>query len=322
VRRLAPALVLTLALTAAACGGDGGSVEGTPSASAAGAGVVVLMASTDLYAGAPQRVSVGLAAPDGRLVSFGEVGMAFASIGTAEAPTTPIPGPSATATFVPTYGTATQGGPPSFTQPSEGRGVYEAQDVVFDLPGYWQVTVTADVEGLGSQTGVGTFEVREEAAQPAPGQPALATENLTLDSKGVPESAIDSRYATDGEIPDPELHGWTIARALDEGRPALVVFSTPVYCTSRFCGPVTDMVQDLEKRYRDRAVFIHVEIWRDFDTQQLNAAAEDWLLRNNDLTEPWLYLIGADGTILDRWAALWSEDEVAAELDALPPMQG
>ena len=26
----------------------------------------------------------------------------------------------------------------------------------------------------------------------------------------------------------------------------------------------------------------------------------------------------ADGTILDRWSSLWSEDEVVAELEALP----
>ena len=43
---------------------------------------------------------------------------------------------------------------------------------------------------------------------------------------------------------------------------------------------------------------------------------------NGDLTEPWLFLIGADGTIVDRWSSMWSEQEVAAELEQLPPMQG
>jgi hypothetical protein len=67
-------------------------------------------------------------------------------------------------------------------------------------------------------------------------------------------------------------------------------------------------------------VFIHVEIWRDFNKNVINQAAADWLLRGNDLTEPWVFLIGADGTILDRWATLFREDEVAAELEALPKM--
>jgi hypothetical protein len=39
---------------------------------------------------------------------------------------------------------------------------------------------------------------------------------------------------------------------------------------------------------------------------------------SGELTEPWLYLIGADGIIVDRWSSLWSEAEVAAALEALP----
>jgi hypothetical protein len=40
-------------------------------------------------------------------------------------------------------------------------------------------------------------------------------------------------------------------------------------------------------------------------------------LRDNDLTEPWLYLIGANGVIKDRWGPLFDLDEVAQELAAL-----
>jgi hypothetical protein len=79
------------------------------------------------------------------------------------------------------------------------------------------------------------------------------------------------------------------------------------------------MVQDLAGRYDDRAAFIHIEIWEDYESQTLNQAAVDWLqMPSGDLTEPWLYLIGADGTIVDRWSTLWSQDEVEATLEALP----
>ena len=40
------------------------------------------------------------------------------------------------------------------------------------------------------------------------------------------------------------------------------------------------------------------------------------------MTEPWLYLIGADGTIADRWGPLFDVDEVATALEALPPTSG
>ncbi len=150
------------------------------------------------------------------------------------------------------------------TPPNEGRGVYEADDVMFDEAGFWTAEITVDVQGMGTQTAEATIPVLGDPQIPAPGDRAEPTENLTLDSTGVPEGAIDSRAAATGEIPDPELHEWTIARAIEEGRPALVLFATPVYCESKFCGPVTDMIQELAGRHDDRAVFIHVEIWKEF----------------------------------------------------------
>jgi hypothetical protein len=315
--------LIALALAAsllAACTSDGGGPEPTgPSGSPV---LNAAMASSDLYVGAPQRVSVGLILSDGRGVNFGSVDVTFFYVGTAAAPQDPDQGPAATAVYLPTPGTPEGGSSPEVTQPSEGRGVYQAEDVTFDRPGFWEVRVVADVQGLGAQRASTTFPVLEHAAYPAPGEPALHTENLTIEDTDAPPAAIDSRAADGGEIPDPDLHEWTIARAIEEGRPALVVFSTPVFCISRFCGPVTDAVEELAHRYNDRAVFIHVEIWRDHDTQTINQAAADWLYRNDDLTEPWLYLIGPDGTIIDRWTVLWSEDEVVAALESFPRMHG
>jgi hypothetical protein len=173
------------------------------------------VASVDLYLGAPQRIAFGLVLPDGRLVSFGEIRVDFTYLGTAEAPAE-APGPSAAAAFIPTYGTPAGTGGARVTSPDEARGVYEASGVVFEESGFYTATVTADVEGLGPQVAQTTLEILEEPQLPAPGDQALPTENLTLDSKGVPESAIDSRFTTEGEIPDPELHGTTIAAALQE----------------------------------------------------------------------------------------------------------
>lgn len=320
IRTLAAPLALGV-LAAACSSGDGGPTSPT-SPTGNGSGMVAVAASVDLYTGEPQRVDLGLIMPDNRFVSFGTVDVAFSLLGDAAQGGDPRPGPTATAVFVPTFGTPERSSTPVVTQPNEGRGVYEATDVVFDAPGVWVAEVTADVEGLGPQTAEASFTVQEEPSLPAPGDRAQPTETLTVDSEGVPPAAIDSRAATRGAVPDPELHEWTIARAIAEGRPALVVFATPVFCVSRFCGPVTEMVEDLSRRYDDRAVFIHVEIWEDFDQQVLNQAAIDWLqMPSGDLTEPWLFLIGADGTIADRWSSMWSEGEVEAELEALPAMR-
>lgn len=141
-----------------------------------------------------------------------------------------------------------------------------------------------------------------------------------MDSDGVPPAAIDSRALDGGVVPDPELHATTIAEALGQQRPILAIFSTPTFCVSIMCGPVTESLEDLAKRYPDRAVFIHVEIWRNYQKSVVNEAAADWVCcdASGTLTEPWLFLIGPDGVIKDRWGPLFDADEVAKELAQLP----
>ncbi len=319
LRLLFTASLLSLAALASACassGGGGGSVEPTPS----GSNIAAEVASIDLYVGSPQRFLVGMLSADRRVVTFGKVHFAFAYTGTAEAATAPQPGPEADAAYVPTPGTPSGSGGPRLSLPSDARGVYQAEGVTFDRAGIWQVTITADVQGAGPQSLLANFAVGEQPSYPAPGQRALPTDNHTIHSKDAPLGAIDSRAETTGKIPDPGLHEWTIAKAVAEGRPALVVFATPVYCISQFCGPVTNAVEALSKRYADRAVFIHIEIWRDYQNQMVNKAAAEWVYRNNDLTEPWVFLIGPSGTILDRWGSLWDPKEVARELRQFPKM--
>jgi hypothetical protein len=54
----------------------------------------------------------------------------------------------------------------------------------------------------------------------------------------------------------------------------------------------------------------------------INRGAADWLLWERpdgtpEMTEPWLYLLGADGVIADRWGPLFDTDEVASALETL-----
>jgi hypothetical protein len=313
--------VVALALVGAACGKGSSGTGDSPSGASSFAAEV---GSTDLWAGAPQRFEFGIfqstSSAGVKLVTFGEVGLAFAYLGT-DGKQPPAPGAQATATYLPAPTTATGQGP-TLSDPAAARGVYQAENVMFDKPGFWQVTVTADVAGAGRQQLTTEFPVTAKPTLPAPGEPALRTNNLTLASKGVPASAIDSRATDSTPVPDPELHRWTIARAIAEHRPVLVIFATPTYCQSQFCGPTTDAVAALADRYADRAVFIHVEIWRNYQKSVINKGAADWLYRNGDLTEPWLYLIGSDGIIKDRWGPLFDTAEVAKDLAALPPMKG
>jgi hypothetical protein len=318
-RRSTLCVLLLIVALGAACSSssDLGGNAATPAASSGTLNAEV--ASGDLVAGDPQRFLIGVFASDGRLLSFGEVALGFSYLGTQEQPAPSAPGPSARASFLPTPGTPDEpGASAALTPPSQGRGVYQADGVTFDRAGIWQVDLTAEVASEGTRTASASFEVVEEPVLPYPGQRALRTENLTIGAKDAPPGAIDSKAANGDPVPDPQLHEWTIADAIAQRLPVLVTFATPVYCTSRFCGPTVDEIASLERAYRDRAVFIHVEIWRDFQGKVINQSAADWLYRDDTLTEPWTYLIGSNGRILDRWGALFDPGEVSAELSKLP----
>jgi hypothetical protein len=312
-RRIA-ACLLVAALGAAACGGGGGSGGGATSG-----GLAAEVASFDLAVGPPGRFIVGLLTNDQQFVSYGSVHLQFTYEGRGEKGARSLPGPQTTAAFVSLPGSPAAGSRPGPVPlpGSAGKGVYGAQ-VGFDRAGFWKVHVNARLVGEAKpRTATAAFAVRDKHAIPAPGDAALPSENLTVRSPNVPIKAVDSR-AEGTDVPDPELHQTTIARALALHRPAVVVFATPVYCTSRFCGPVTDMVQELARAYADRASFIHVEIWQDFEKKELTRAAADWLYRNNDLNEPWVFVIGADGRIAARLDNVVTREEIEPLLRALP----
>jgi hypothetical protein len=327
IRRL-PTIAIVLALLAAACRGDdepppAPTGPATPTGDATTFSAQV--ASSDLAADDEERVQIGVfsSTEDAgvQLLSFGEIGVEFSYLG-ADGSSPPATGPAATASFVPAAGDEDADGiGPTLTNPSDVAGVYITPAIAFPEPGVWSAAVTVSVDSGDPITLESVFPVYPEHRIPAPGDRAEATENLTMRSKGVPASAIDSR-AQDGEpVPDPELHDSTIADALRQGRPALVQFATPLFCTSHFCGPTVEAQEELAREYGDVAEFIHVEIYRTYtaDERVVNDAVTEWLLPDDggDITEPWLYLIDADGRITDRWGPLFDLDEVRAALDEL-----
>jgi hypothetical protein len=307
------ALGLALASMVAGCTSEP-EQESSSSPTTSRPAVEVVVANYEIVAETSNRFIAGLITPDGRTVAYGAVQMRFAQdTGGSLDPTDPV-----VAEYLPVPGTDT--GPndedPQAIAPVRARGVYVVHGVRFLEAGQYVVEVAARVQGVGVVQGSTRFDVLAEPGVPGVGERAPRTQNHVISDSGVPPVAIDSR-AADGEIPDESLHQTTIAGAIASGRPALVVFSTPVYCVSRFCGPVTDVVQDLARTYRREAEFIHVEVWRDFKDNTVNEAAADWLLQGATLNEPWAFLIGPDGTIAARWDNLFTRHELRSELEEL-----
>ena len=320
-RRLPLALLacwlLLPALALAACGGKSSSGSSASSGNQAAGGLDVEVASYELLAGRDNRFIAGLLTADNNFISYGSVDMKFFYLGTQpqqNAQGTAVGEQQAKFLLVPGDGDGKPHPDAEIGPASQGRGVYDVDPMHFDKAGVYGVLVTAKASGK-TLSGNSVFQVQDKPQIPAPGDKAKPTDNYTIDSKDVPPQAIDSRADSLQNMPEVDLHRLTITAALQQHKPLVIVFATPVFCISRFCGPVVDMVAGLQKQYGSQANFIHVEIWQDFQAKKVSPAAAQWLqYPDGDLNEPWVYLVGKDGTILKRWDNVVTPDEVTPAL--------
>lgn len=323
--------VVLLALLLAACGGgdgdaDGGSAGPTTSDQVGrdrDGAFVAQVASYELVAGQDQRFLAALAGNGtGTVVSFGTVDLEFFFLGTREKPVDPPQArTTAKATFFPVAGQEVDADDegPREARPSEGLGVYSATGVRFEEPGFWGVRVKAKIDGEEVRANA-SFEVVAEPQVPFPGEPAPRTAHPLPGAEGVDPKSIESRAQGSSPVPDEILHRTTVAEALAAGKPTVVVVSTPVYCVSQFCGPITDSVAELASTYGDRVAFVHLEVWKDFEKRIVNPFAAEWIAPQNgvgDTKEPWVFTVGGDGIVKQRFDNVVGDEALAEAVEEL-----
>ena len=139
-------------------------------------------------------------------------------------------------------------------------------------------------------------------------------ETDTVASAKGDEESIDTRIPT-----APELHQESFADVVGK-KPVALLFATPQLCQSRVCGPVTDIALQMKAKYGDKMTFIHQEVYEDNDP---NKGLRKPLQQFNLQSEPWLFVVGADGKVTSRLegsfglqafddaikTALWPPDE-------------
>lgn len=191
----------------------------------------------------------------------------------------------------------------------EGKGIYVAY-LTFSAAGQWIAEVTMRRGASRSARSTLALNVGTSGSVPSVGQPAPRSANPTR------RDVADVRDIDSG-IPPDDMHDLSIAAAIAQHQPTLVVFATPAFCTSAMCGPEVHAVQLLEPAYRDRVAFIHVEIYENFRPDpakmRLSATVQEWRLQ----TEPWVFLIDRTGTIASAFEGPTATDELRAALDGL-----
>jgi hypothetical protein len=187
----------------------------------------------------------------------------------------------------------------------EQVGIYTAV-VEFDEPGRWGVELQIE-SGERKETIVPSFTVGTVSTTIAIGADAPRSVNRTVDD-------VDDLALIDSSAePSEEMHTETVAEAIEAGRPVLLLFAVPGYCTSQLCGPEYEIMRKLYPQYRDRVSFIHVEPFEvpSSPDKVLVQAAKDFGLE----TEPWFFVIDAEGKVSMKFEGPTSMQELVTALE-------
>jgi hypothetical protein len=196
------------------------------------------------------------------------------------------------------------------------RGSY-VTELTFDRAGPWRLDITVEDDGPAKYSTLvvdvaETVEVREIGTLPP------FSNTKTLSSVGGDLTLLTTHFR-----PDPDLYQTSIAESLFSGKPTVIVFASPAFCTSPTCGPQVDTVAELKDLHPGEADFIHVEVYDnpeeiqgDLSRGVLSPVLMDWGIDSvpDYLNESWVFVLGQDGRIASRFEGYATLAELEAAL--------
>ncbi len=186
------------------------------------------------------------------------------------------------------------------------RGIYRFT-VALDEAGTWRVILRPDERGPTPAT---PFQVFADATTPSAGDPAPPSDSVTSADKPLAEITTDPN-------PDPSFYELSVADAVMSGRPSVIVFATPAFCTTATCGPTLDVVKGIASEFPG-ANFVHVEVFENLDAASFDElivvpAVSEWTLPS----EPWVFVVNADGVISAAFEGTVARDELVRALESV-----
>lgn len=182
-------------------------------------------------------------------------------------------------------------------------GVYVGQGT-FDKAGEWGVEAVVNQPGFATETQRIGFQVLAKDPSPAVGTQAPHTKTLTLADVNGDRTKISS-----ADVDDRILHQLSIDTAVTNGKPTVILFATPRFCQTRTCGPSHQVVMGLAENYADKVNFIHIEVFKDFDSFEVADAMREWNLES----EPWLIFVDANGNIVRKYEGGITNKEIVPD---------
>jgi hypothetical protein len=198
----------------------------------------------------------------------------------------------------------------------ESRSVSEDEDAAKSLyvahvdlpkPGRYEVLGLARLDGriVAATPAGGALKVVRDGPVPDVGEDAPVVSTDTVASANGDLESIDTRR------PPSSMHDVDFADVVGR-KPAVLLFATAALCQSRVCGPVIDVTEQVKAERGNGVAFVHQEIYVDnqIDKGQRPSVAA-WGLP----TEPWLFVVGADGHVAERFEGAFSAEELNDAID-------
>ncbi len=191
------------------------------------------------------------------------------------------------------------------------RGMYVAE-MGFDRPGRWRLDISIPADGeWGPRSAIIGVDVKEDASTPDVGEDAPRTPTKTV------KDVSDVRHLTTAFKVNPNLYQISLADALQNGKPTVVVFASPAYCTNAVCGPQDEVLTQLEEAYRGQANFVHVDIYDnpqeiqgDLSRAKITPAVTEWGLQSIE----WTFAVSREGKVAKKFEAFATFEEVEGAL--------
>lgn len=198
------------------------------------------------------------------------------------------------------------------------RGLYVTQ-VTYPNAGRWATRFTATFPDGATKTVRLEYDVVEAGSTVAIGAKAPSVETPTIASAGGDVRAV----STDQESEE-RFYSTSVDDALAAAKTFVLVFATPAFCETQICGPTLETVKKVAADYPD-LTFINVEPYvMKFENDSLQPEldgggqlkAAPWTDAFGLRTEPWVFVIGADGTVRAKFEAVLGADELRRAIDA------
>lgn len=198
------------------------------------------------------------------------------------------------------------------------RGSY-VTEMNFDRLGPRRLDIVVNgVEDQGMT--VALFEVAEHGNVPNIGSIPPLSRNKTL------QNTESLEKLTTDFAPDPDLYQITVEDAVATGKPTVVVFASPAFCTSPTCGPQTATLSELKAEHAGEANFIHVEIYDNPDEIQgdlnkatLSQPVQDWGISDlpDWFNESWTFILSDEGRVSQRFEGFATLEELESALQVV-----